>query len=149
MKEFGPPEGSLAPPPWIRQWIGIFYALLKVYVYAIRNAVGIDSHCCCFHPGFCCFHLRQTSEMIKVVEYDARVHEMIVINATWSKTKLPCRNINDSDKCDIIKSFRFWFYNGGLWGNFFKNIFKYLREIKKYVSKLILQKLILQKNILK
>ena len=45
----------------------------------------------------------------------------------------------DSDKSDSIKDSDFGFYNGSLC-NFFKNILKYLKEMKKYVSKLILQK---------
>ena len=47
----------------------------------------------------------------------------------------PIGTSNDSDKCDFEQ--RFWhdFYNGGQWEN---NILKHLKEMKKYVSKLIL-----------
>ena len=43
----------------------------------------------------------------------------------------PTGTSNDSDKCDIIKSFWFWYYNGSLWELFgiFSSIWEKLRNM--------------------
>ena len=66
---------------------------------------------------------------------DAHFHGMLVYHSAGTSM--------DSDKCGSIKKFWFWFYSGGLW-EFFFHILKYLKEMKKYVSKLILNKNILK-----
>ena len=53
----------------------------------------------------------------------------------------PCRNIKRFRQMRHYPKFLIWFYNGGQWE---KNILKYLKEIKKYVSKLILHKNIIK-----